>query len=328
MKKIKVVTMGGGTGTFPVVTALKKLDLSISAIVSVSDSGGSTGRIRDEFGFQPVGDLRQSLAALADLKSQEWIQKLLLYRFSKGTGLQGHNLGNLILTALQDMTGNTTQSLEIAEHIFDLEGSVIPVTASNVSLQINYTDGTTAIGEHILDNDTTNPKKIKNVNLVPECSSNPPAKQALLEADYIIIGPGDLYASLLSTLVVSDIKEIFSQVHAKIIFMSNLMTRLTQTHDMTAKGHLDVIQTAIGRKVDFVVVNNQPIPEAILQMYAESNEFPVVDDLEKNSHVIRTELLLDHMITKEKSDTAHRSLLRHDAKKLTAIFKKICLTRK
>lgn len=328
MSKIKVVTMGGGTGTFPVVTALKLLDFEISAIVSVSDSGGSTGRIRDEFGFQPVGDLRQSLAALADMKSQKWIQKVLLYRFSKGTGLQGHNLGNLILTALQDMTGNTTESLEIAEHIFDLEGSVIPVTASNVSLQIHYEDGTVAVGEHILDNETEKPKKIKTISLIPECTTNPPAKQALLEADYIIIGPGDLYASLLSTLVVSDVKEIFSQVTGKIIIMSNLMTRLTQTHNMTAKDHVTVIEEALGRKVDYVIVNNQPIPSEVLQQYSESNEFSVVDDLGTTSHIVKADLLLDQMIFKEKNDTAHRSLLRHDAKKLKSVFEKIVLSKK
>lgn len=323
MKKIKVVTMGGGTGTFPVVTALKKLDFDISAIVTVSDSGGSTGRIRDEFGFQPVGDLRQSLAALADLKGQKWIQKLLLYRFSKGTGLKGHNLGNLILTALQDMTGNTTQSLEIAEQIFNLDGSVIPVTASFVDLKIHYVDGTTAIGEDILDSQTSNPKKIKTVSLVPDCTINPPAKKALLEADFIVIGPGDLYASIMPTLVVDDIKQIFAQVTGKIIYISNLMTRLTQTHEMTADEHTQTIETVIGRKVDFIITNNQPIPDETLKKYALSNEFPVVDDLENTQRIIRTPLLFDKLIEKKEYDTSHRSLLRHDSQKLKETFQKI-----
>ena len=317
--------MGGGTGTFPVVTALKKLDLDISAIVTVSDSGGSTGRIRDEFGFQPVGDLRQSLAALADLESQEWIQKLLLYRFSKGDGLKGHNLGNLILTALQDMTKNTTQALEIAEQIFNLDGSVIPVTASFVDLQINYVDGSTAVGEDILDSDAPNPKKIKNVTLVPSCTINPPAKEALLEADFIIIGPGDLYASIMSTLVVNDITEIFKQVTGKIIYISNLMTRLTQTHEMTAQQHVLKVEEVIGRTVDFIVVNNQEIPQPALQKYADSHEFPVVDDLNTDNRVIRTELLLDQLIEKKEYDSAHRSLLRHSSDKLKETFKEIII---
>jgi uncharacterized cofD-like protein len=323
MTKIKVVTMGGGTGTFPVVTALKNLNVDITAIVAVSDSGGSTGRIRDEFGFQPVGDLRQSLAALADVKSQKRIQDLLLYRFSKGTGLKGHNLGNLILTALQDMTSNTTESLKIAEHIFNLEGTVIPVTDSFVDLKINYNDGSTAIGEHILDEEIKNPKKIKSVSLIPECTTNPPAKKALLEADYIIIGPGDLFASILATLVVSDIKEIFSKVKGKVIFMSNLMTRLTQTHEMTAKDHLQIIEDTIGKQVDFILINNQEIPQDVIQKYAELSEFPVTDDLNGSRKVIRANLILDTLITKKDHDTAHRSLLRHDSKKLETILKEI-----
>lgn len=323
MQAVKVVTMGGGTGIFPVVTALKKLNVDISAVVSVSDSGGSTGRIRDEFGFQPVGDLRQSLAALADLKGQEWIQKLLLYRFSKGAGLKGHNLGNLILTALQDMTQNTTESLEIAEHIFNLHGRVIPVTESYVDLQIHYTDGTKAVGEHMLDEESKHPKKIAEVKLMPNCTFNPPAKQALLEADYIIIGPGDLFASLLSTLVVDDSKTVFSEISGKIIYMSNLMTRVTQTHEMTAKQHLEKIELATGRPVDFIIINNQEIPKNILETYAKSNEFPVIDDLPNTKKIIREPLLLDQMIEKKEYDTAHRSLLRHDSTKLEKIFKKI-----
>ena len=328
MSTLKIVTMGGGTGTFPVVSALKKLNVDITAIVSVSDSGGSTGRIRDEFGFQPVGDLRQSLAALADVKGQAWIQKLLLYRFSKGEGLKGHNLGNLILTALQDMTQNTTESLEIAEHIFNLHGSVIPVTESIVDLQINYTDGTTTIGEHILDNETKDgesmqPKKVASVSLVPPCTVNPPAQRALLEADFIIIGPGDLFASLLSTLVADDTKEIFSQVTGKIIYMSNLMTRVTQTHEMTARQHLEKIESTIGRPVDFVIINNQEIPKNVLEKYALSNEFPVNDDLPKTKKIVRAPLLLEQMIEKKDYDTSHRSLLRHDPEKLKQVFMKI-----
>ena len=315
--------MGGGTGTFPVVTALKRLKVDITAIVTVSDSGGSTGRIRDEFGFQPVGDLRQSLAALADEKGQEWIQKLLLYRFSKGAGLKGHNLGNLILTALQDMTGNTTQSLEITEHIFNLDGSVIPVTSSFVDLKIHYNDGTTALGEHILDENPEEPKLIKKVTLEPECEFNLPAKQALIDADFIIIGPGDLYASILSTLVTRDVRETFSKVKGKIIYMSNLMTRLTQTHNMSAKQHLEKIEEAIGRKVDFIIINNQEIPELVLKTYASYHEYPVKDDMNGNAGVFRTPLLLDTLIEKKEYDTAHRSLLRHDSNKLKIIFKEI-----
>lgn len=317
----KVVAIGGGTGTFPVVTALKALGADISAVISVSDSGGSTGRIRDEFGFQPVGDLRQSLAALANKERQEWIQKILLYRFSKGSGLKGHNLGNLILTALQDMTKDTTKSLEIAEKVFHLDGAVIPVTASNVNLKIYYTDGTTAIGEHILDNEDKNPKKIERIGLIPECSLNPPAEHAFLNADLIVIGPGDHYASLLSTLVVDGTKKAFNESSAKIMYISNLMTRRTQTHEMTISDHLNQIEEAIGKKVDFILINESVIPEEILEFYARAQEYPVIDDLDGDKRIIKAELLLDKVVVKNENDNVYRSYLRHDAKKLQQVLK-------
>lgn len=326
MKKKNFVTLGGGTGTFPVVSALKKIPgADITAIVSVSDSGGSTGRIRDEFGFQPVGDLRQSLAALADTTGQEWIQKLLLYRFSRGTGLKGHNLGNLILTALQDMTGSTTQSLEIAEHIFNLTGSVVPVTAQNVNLKINYTDGTSEVGEHVLDNDSKNPKNIDTVELTPRCFTNPPAKTALLDADAIIIGPGDLYASIMSTLVLEDTKDIFSETQAELIYVSNLMTRRTQTHNMSVKDHVQIVESALGRKLDTIIVNSADIPEEAKEQYAAAEEYRVKNDMQSDKRVVSADLLLNQIVQKTQEDTAHRSLLRHDPKKLEKVFKTLLL---
>ncbi|MBP7740921.1 YvcK family protein [Candidatus Woesebacteria bacterium] len=320
MIKNNVVAMGGGTGTFPVVTALKSLDFNISAIISVSDSGGSTGRIRDEFGFQPVGDLRQSLAALANVEQQDWIQKILLYRFSKGSGLKGHNLGNLILTALQDMSGNTTQALEIAEKVFDLDGSVIPVTATNVSLKIHYQDGTSVIGEHILDSNEKNPKKIERISLTPKCKLNPIANDSILKAKYIIIGPGDHFASILSTLVADGTKTAFKNSKAKIIYVANLMTRRTQTHEMTIGNHLKDIESAIGKKVNYILINDSEISNDVLKKYASEQEYPVVDDLNGDKRIIRAKLLLDNVTIQNENDTVHRSFLRHDSEKLKKVF--------
>lgn len=313
----KVIVMGAGTGIFPVVSGLKHYsDCDISSIIAVSDSGGSTGRIRDEFGFQPVGDLRQALAALAESDGEEWIRKILLYRFTKGTGLVGHNLGNLILTALQDMTGDTTQALEIAEKIFRLEGRVIPVTKDNVQLQIHYTDGSMVIGEHMLDQKQTEMKKIERVRLVPHATINPVAADAILAADLVVIGPGDYYASLMVTLIPEHLKETFAKSHAKVVYMVNLMTRFTQTPDMTAADHVRGIEAAIGKPVDVIVVNSQTIPDEVLKMYGEEKEYPVVDDLDGDQRVVRADILSDELASKVAFDTAHRSLLRHDAKKV------------
>lgn len=319
----KVVVMGGGTGIYPVVSALKELTVNIATIVAASDSGGSTGRIRDEFGFPPVGDLRQSLAALAQDEGQEWIRKILLYRFTKGEGLAGHNLGNLILTALQDMTGSTTEALQIAEKVFRLEGEVIPVTEENVQLKIMYEDGTEVIGEHSLDSNARINKKITAVSLVPDCQLNPIAADALKNADLIIIGPGDYYASLMAVLVADGVSAVVQQQSSKIMYIVNLMTRSTQTTNMTAKDHVQGIEQVLGKNVDHVIINSAPIPREILTAYAAENEYPVIDDLGDDSRVIRYELLEEQLFQKQAADTAHRSLLRHNQEKLKTVLESL-----
>lgn len=318
----KVVVIGGGTGIFPVTAGLRHLNVDINTIISVSDSGGSTGRIRDEFGFQPVGDLRQSLAALAESDGEEWIRKLLLYRFEKGDGLKGHNLGNLILTALQDMTGSTSEALFRAEQIFRLKGEVIPATEETVDLKINYVDGTSAVGEHILD-DNKNAKKIKDVSLTPNAQINPHAKKAIAKADYIIIGPGDYYASLMAALAPEGISGAFKQSKAKVVYIMNLMTRLTQTKDMTAADHLQKIEDKIGKKVDYVILNSEPIPESILDRYAKFGENPVVNDLNKDPRLVKAKIISSQIFMKGYEDNTHRELLRHDSKKLQKVLAKI-----
>ena len=322
----KVVVMGGGTGTFPVEAALKCVapsQIDLSTIIAVSDSGGSTGKIRDEFGFQPVGDLRQSLAALAERENEQWIRKILLYRFNKGIWLRGHNLGNLILTALQDMTGNTTQAMEIAEKVFRLEGKVIPVTEDNVNLQIEYEDGSVVVGEHTLDQKIKNPKRIRQIKLIPKAQISPVAAGAIINADVIIIGPGDYYASLMSTLIPDGTKQVFQKSKAKIVYIVNLMTRLTQTHGMTAADHVLGIEKAIGKSVDTILLNSEEIPSPILAWYGKEQEYPVIDDLLEDKRVVRAPLLSDEVYQQSATDTAHRSLLRHDKHKLNIALKKI-----
>lgn len=327
MSEFKVTTMGGGTGTFAVITALKELkNVNISSIVAVSDSGGSTGRIRDEFGFQPVGDLRQSLAALADPAEQEWVQKLLLYRFEKGNSFKGHNLGNLIMTALQDMTESTTEALDVAARLFDLHGKIIPVTEQNVELKISFQDGSEVIGEHILDEspDGTGPKKIKSVSLTPDCVLNPAAEESILSSDLIIIGPGDYYASLMAVLAVPGMKTAMKNYNGKIMYVVNLMTRITQTHGMTAKDHVEGIEEVIGRKFDFILINSGQIPAEVISHYAKEQEYPVKDDLNGlNGKIIRNDLISTTPIKKSKSDDAYRSVLRHDSDKLVDVIRDV-----
>lgn len=316
----KVVVIGGGTGIFPVTSALKHLDVAVSTIITVSDSGGSAGRIKDEFGFQPVGDLRQSLAALAENDGQEWIRKLLLYRFDRGDSLKGHNLGNLILTALQDLTGSTDAALQKAQQIFRIEGDVIPATNETVDLKIIYEDGSFVIGEDILDKPDSPAKKIDRVELIPEAMINPRAKEAIKEADYIIIGPGDFYASILPALIPIGIKEAFSDSKAQIIYLLNLMTRSSQTKDMTASDHITGTEDVIGVPITTIIMNNQSISGEILKQYSDHDEYPVEDDISNDARLLRVPMLSNESYIKPKSDTAHRSVLRHDSKKLIPIL--------
>lgn len=322
-KTPSIVVIGGGTGTSTVVSGLKSRQVQLTALVSVADSGGSTGRLRDEFGFQPVGDLRQSLAALAKTGSQDWIRKLLLYRFEKGEGLKGHNLGNLILTALQDMAGSTTSALEIAERVFKLHGEIFPVTTQNVQLEVKYADGTVVCGEDHLNMHRTIAKKIISTRLSPRARLYKKAAEALQHADLIVIGPGDVYASLLAALSVDGIKTVMKTVRAKVVYVVNLMSRFNQTHGMTVQHHLSCIEEAIGRKCDYVVINTGPIPSDILKKYEQEQEYPVVNDVKQDKRVIMKDFIAQDVIEQHAGDILDRSLLRHDPVKLAQVLLKL-----
>ena len=221
------------------------------------------------------------------------------------------------------MTGSTTKALEIAEKIFRIDGHVIPATESSVQLEITYTDGSKVIGEHTLDEDDAHQGSIESVKLIPDCKINPPAKEAIKNADAIIIGPGDLYASLLAVLVVPGMKDALMTGSAKLVYIMNLMTRSTQTAGMTAAEHVKVIETLIERRLDYIILNDNKIPGSILQLYATENEHPVLDDLNSDSRAVRAPLIEETVYHKSNNDTAHRSVLRHNQNSLQTVLAKI-----
>ena len=319
--RAKVVLIGGGTGTYVVGTGLKQYPLDLTAIVSVADSGGSTGRLRDEFGFQPVGDLRQALAAFSADGKEAWIRKLLLYRFDRGSGLEGHNLGNLILTALQDMTGSTAQAVEVASSVFRLNGRIYPVTAANIQLVIRYEDGSVAVGEHNLDESVHAGKRIVALTTDSEAEIYEQAKEALIEANTIIVGPGDLYGSIMPNLIVKGTREAFSQTHATLVYNANLMSKYAQTHLMTISDHISVLEEEMGKMFDVVVINNKPIPEKVKAYYESEKESELVDDVDDSKYkVIRTDLLAVDVVFFSESDKTKRSFLRHDSDKMAKVL--------
>ncbi|MBU1085097.1 MAG: gluconeogenesis factor YvcK family protein [Candidatus Beckwithbacteria bacterium] len=316
-KQTKIVVIGGGTGSFVLLSGLKQYPVDLTAIVPVTDDGGSTGRLRDEFGFLPVGDMRQCLAALAS--ENGILRQLLLYRFNKGAGLKGHNLGNLILTSLEDLVGSEPEAIEVAAKIFKLKGKVLPISSQLVKLAASYSTGKTIISEHKIETHKLKVgETIKKLYTVPKAVTNPKATKAIKQADLIILAAGDLYNSIIANLVISGTKKAINQSKAKIVYVINLMTLNSQTHHFTAKKHLSEIEKYLEKEVDHILINNQPIPDIYLKAYKKLDEFPVKDDLKRDIRVIRKHLLADSSYQKPKSDSLKRSLLRHDSDKLAS----------
>ncbi len=317
----KLVVLGGGTGIHPVIMAARLLMAHTSAIVAISDSGGSTGRLRKIFNHPAIGDLRQAISGMADPATKPLVAELLEYRFQKGDGLQGHTVGNLLLTALQEITGSLQSATDTCMQLLNIEGSVIPVSETQTDLQITYTDGTTVVGQHILNEHTTAPKKVAQISFTTPPVVSTQALSAIAEADVIVIGPGDYYDSILATLLVPGIVEALCKTTARIVTVVNLMSSQTRTDGMTASDQVRGIEKVLGRQVMNIICNSQIIPAEIKKAYAQENSFPVVDDLGDDQRVIRAPLLEENRVTQNPADVVSRSILRHSSTKLVDILK-------
>ena len=317
-KKPKIVVIGGGTGTFVALMGLKKYPVALAAIVTMMDSGGSSGRLRDELGVLPPGDIRQCLVALA--KSSRLLREMFNYRFEEG-GLAGHTFGNIFLSTLAKTTGSMKKAIDEVGKILRIQGRVVPVTFDKSDLCVELADGKIIVGERHIDVLEKQQKraKIKRAFLKPKVSANPDAITSILEADYILLGPGDLYTSILPNLLVDGITQAIKKAKAKKIFVLNLMTKYGQTTDYTAAAHIADLEKYIGKDVLNVVLVNtrKPRREALL-WYKDFDEQAVVDDLDSSSNfdIIRANLIRDSIIGKEKADSLKRSIIRHDPEKL------------
>jgi uncharacterized cofD-like protein len=311
----KVVTIGGGTGTFVVLSALRRLgDLSLSAIVSSADDGGSTGRLRDAYGFLPLGDARQALVALAE--DGAVMRDLFAYRFAKGD-VKGHNLGNLFLTALTDLLGSDTEALREASKILRVDGCVIPASENPATLQATLLDGTVLLGEHHLDEHAPERAPIREITLHHMVDASPAALEAIQDADVIILGPGDLYASTIAPLLPSGIKEALTASPARLVYIVNLFTKSGQTGGMTAQEHIKELARYAGRVPDVVLIHkNGGFGEDVLQKYEREGESPVVDDLGDGEEIRRAPIASVHVVPPVPEDPVPRSLARHDPEKL------------
>lgn len=326
-KKKNIVVMGGGTGTHTVLRGLKRYTdkLDISAVVSMADSGGSTGRLRDEFGYLPVGDVRMALLALArgDAKQEELLRELFTYRFENGNGLSGHNVGNLLLVALTDIVGSEAKAVEAASEILHTAGTVLPVTTDNVHLVAEYEDGTKVQGEHLIDEP---PKELANQKITsfyttPAGRLYERTDTALREADMIVLGPGDLFSSLLANCVIGGVPEALCASEAKLVFIMSLMEQPGQTRGRSMSEITDLVCQYAGRCPDVVCINDAPLPEDVLERYGEEGNKPIADDTSALPMLVkRADLLASEIINQSDADTVKRSLIRHDSDKLAAML--------
>ncbi len=321
----KVVTIGGGTGTFVVLSGLKDYPVELSAIVSMMDSGGSTGKLHDQLGVLPPGDLRQALIALSE--SEEIWRKLFTYRFSGGD-LEGHSFGNIFLSALEKITGSNLEAVEYAMRILQTKGKIIPVTNSTCKLCAKYEDGSVVEGESHIEELKEPKSKISQVFLSPHVTMNIEAKRALERADFVIFGPGDLYTSIFPNLIVEGMPETIKNITAKTIYVANLMTRTGQTDNFKLSDFISEIEKYVGEDtLDYVVVNNAKPDSDLLASYKQIDKaIRVVDDVggtHRRAKIIRSDLISREAYNQSSSDKVKRSLIRHSPERLANTLFKI-----
>jgi uncharacterized cofD-like protein len=314
----KIVVIGGGTGNFSVLRGLKNYDVELSAIVSMADDGGSTGILRDELGVLPPGDVRQCLVALSN--SSHMMRSLMNYRFEQG-GLEGHSFGNLLLSALEKVTGSFEKAVEEMGKILFIRGKVIPVTTHQVRLKMLLNNRRLLEGEKEVYLSQEIDQGYKSIYLEPFPKANPHAIDEIMNSDMIVVGPGGLHTSLIPNLLVEGVSEALRNSQAKKAFVVNLMNRKGQTTGFKVTDYLKEINHFIGEDIfDFILVNSQKPSEELIKVYAEEGEL-VENDLTED-RAISTSLLGEPKETPKK-DLLKRNLIRHDPKKLAQELMKI-----
>ncbi len=313
---IKIAVIGGGTGSFTILSALRSHTKQLAAIVNMVDDGGSTGVLRDEFGTLPSGDVRQCLVALSDSPK---VRDLFDYRFEEGA-FGGHSFGNILLTALEKVTGSFSEAIETASDILRVNGVVIPATLDDVRLKMEWPKSSITLhGERVIDSHyfKQDPRKAK-LSLVPAATANPTAIAAIEQADLVVIAPGDLYTSLGPLLIIDGISKALIKTKAICIYVSNLVSKRGQTTGFTVSNLASEIERFVGAPfLDYVLYNEQPPSKDILKKYKKEGGSAVRIDkaaLKKASYEAIPGDFLGKVVQKRKSDIipAVRSLIRHD----------------
>lgn len=325
LKNKNIVTIGGGTGSFMLLSGLKKYPVNISAIVSMADDGGSTGVLRDELGVLPPGDVRQCLVALSD--SSEELRDLMSYRFEDG-GLKGHSFGNLFLSALEKINGSFGKGVEEASKILNVRGEVIPVTDQNVNLYMKLKNGKLLKGEEQINHNFEIEKiGIRNNYLLPKARANKKAIRKILEADLIVIGPGNYYCSVVPNLLVEGISKAIIKSKAKVVFNCNLVNKKGHNEKFSLVDYVDSINKYIGKdRINFVTFNTKKPDSRLVEKYENQKELLVdIGDISENKRrykIIRSDILSSEKPKYSKVDilSSQRAFIRHDSNKLAKVL--------
>lgn len=318
----KFVVIGGGTGTYSVLSGLKKYTDNITAVVTMADSGGSAKKERDEWGLLPSSDIRKSLLALSDVSAEDslLLRRLFQYRYSEGEGVAGMSFGNLFLVALTKLLKSQKMAIEKAGNILKIKGQVLPVTLDKVDLVAKYEDESIVVGEHFIDDPQHNGKlNLIRLTTKPETHTTPEVEKAISDSDVIIIGPGGFYTTIIANLIIKGVREAIEKSRAKKIYIMNLMTEFGQTYGFTAGRFLDELNAYLPINIlDYVFINNAPIKTKILDQYQKAHTISVINDLPQNLpfKVISSDFISEKIVRREKGDKLRRSLIRHDPDKI------------
>lgn len=320
LKAHKTLTIGGGSGQYALLSALRDIsDIEITSVVSMTDNGGSTGRLRDELGILPPGDILKCIIALSPFRDVAY--QILLKRLNGNSRLNGHNAGNMLLTMLSKHTGSFPAAIQTLSDILEINGRILPITTDKATLVAELTDGTHIYGESAIDIPQSRVReRIKSLFLVPHHKSSISAYPSVIEeiknADYILIGPGDLYTSIIASLIVPGIKEEIRKASAKILFIVNIMTKFGETDNFRGYDFVKEIENYLGRQVDGIIYNSKKPNSRLLNKYL--NEKAEFVELDKTESWIGDRIIYDDDLFDDSVES-----VRHDQNKLASLIKGI-----
>ncbi len=302
----KVVVLGGGTGLSTLLRGLKQFPIDITAIVSVCDDGQSTGILREEFNIPAVGDIRRVIVSLSE--TEPLVQELFNYRFHTTSDLDGHTVGNLLLTAMTEITGNLSDGIESLSKVLNLKGKVVPLTEDNVVLMAEMEDGAIVEGEHHI---TVDKRNIKRVYYKEEPTPTNEAIKAILEADLIILSMGSLFTSVIPNLICDKIVEALEKSPAKIMYVCNMMTQPGETDNFSVTDHVFMLNQYLGkRNVDIVIANNGKIEESLAEKYETLEQKDAVKYDVENFKKMNNQVISDDLVM------VSNNMIRHNVTKL------------